>query len=110
MGLKDVPPGACGAFETITTSGTTVFTFTASKITDGPVSASRAVLNVLPTAAADNDAGVAVTMDGATDPTTSIGFFVQEGESLVVDGAANVANVRFTCKGVNLPVSIHYVR
>jgi hypothetical protein len=113
MGLKDVPPGACGAFENILGSTSSAQGLSAASYTDGPVNASSAVVSIQPQAGSGvQSTGMYCTWDGATTPVTSsaIGHFVRHGESVTLNNAADIAKFSFICSVTALDVNIHYFR
>ena len=94
--------GNCFAYETITVSTTAI----------GPTAATRA-----PAAGAakgcivnPSDQDIRLRCDGGT-PTASVGLRIAAGQSILIKGEGNVANLLMIREdGTNSSVGVHYLR
>lgn len=105
MGMNDVPPGACGAQEQVVCNSEV--TLSAGSYTDGPVTATRAIVSVPQSGTAAN--GIVITLGGTT-PASGTGIFVKPGESFTITSPADIAAAKLIKNSANVTVTVHYFR
>lgn len=102
MSIATVSAGAAGDFEQIAVS-TVVVTPTAAKITVGSQRAGRAWIDL------DAAGAIRFTIDGTT-PSSTVGSNLLAGTRLVLESAADVANLKMIRLAADTVANVTYFR